>query len=825
VASGGGGEASSPKRKKTKQRRVGSRSQGDYVRVVEVQGRWLRLAPTEKARRDPPLALGDLVMVSTGQYRGERGEIARKLDEDTREFGVKLKGYTGTGSFHISELKRDGAAAGSKKLREAARKKKADEARQKRSARQKKRDEKAQQKAVMRQYYGDSYADFMSSSEEESDSEDDSEDDDESIADDADEVSSDDDDDYDESYRGPLWIAMTELGARRRKKHEPATAAPPLLLMPVPIRDMGSLKTGVEKEEADLYDRPFEPRIEGSASSEEASSSSTATGLDGMDEIEDEEEGAPSVDDPEHVEVAPSTLASPLLSATNAPVSTTSSTRAEASHAAAADVTDGEDAGAIPVGTSVVLQGLKTEEYNGRKGVIITKSNKDGRYGIRLDPLRSEEDGSVRSGSDKKLLLKPENITVCGGSSVTGGASASSSEASEQPANNAIATCMSQKERDEVERAARVLNVRLDAIGLGPLVAQPVAMMPQSIDQDSSREVLNALLRAADRDNNPQSSLSSGAAQRMQSEAVVEAKKAHSILKKAVKTASAAAATAVAAAPPAPNAGGDGSSPLPPPPPTGVETGVGSSSSAWKSLCYGMAPHLAVEKGFLGERAGAAALLATDVSSFDRIQGGLAALESLLADEQARLVRERAEWTGGGMVGGKLPVWRLEQAEKASATSVFEDFGADDEDGLATGGSSADDCLRLRLTIVRALLRCHRDADAASAAESSAQIHPQSAAALLWHGRCLLRSGQRTEGLRKLSNCVALGPEGGAGGAWAYKEAATRLRALRRALKGEIRAKDAYERAKFSEAADVYSEMMKEYEGQASDDKVRVHIN
>ena len=104
------------------------------------------------------------------------------------------------------------------------------------------------------------------------------------------------------------------------------------------------------------------------------------------------------------------------------------------------------------------------------------------------------------------------------------------------------------------------------------------------------------------------------------------------------------------------------------------------------------------------------------------------------------------------MVGGKLPVWRLEQAEKASATSVFEDFGADDEDGLATGGSSADDCLRLRLTIVRALLRCHRDADAASAAESSAQIHPQSAAALLWHGRCLLRSGQRTEGLRKLSN-------------------------------------------------------------------------
>ena len=128
------GGMSSTKRKLIKQRKIGYRSEGDFVRVVEMRGCWLRLAETEKARREPPLALNDSVMVISGQYRGERGDIVRKLDPDTREFGGNSKG-TQARSFHISELKRNGPAPGSKRAREAIRAREAAEERKKRQAR------------------------------------------------------------------------------------------------------------------------------------------------------------------------------------------------------------------------------------------------------------------------------------------------------------------------------------------------------------------------------------------------------------------------------------------------------------------------------------------------------------------------------------------------------------------------------------------------------------------------------------------------------------------------------------------------------------------
>lgn len=40
------------------------------------------------------------------RYKGERGVVAKDLD-DKRELGVKLKGYTGTGTFHVTECKRE----------------------------------------------------------------------------------------------------------------------------------------------------------------------------------------------------------------------------------------------------------------------------------------------------------------------------------------------------------------------------------------------------------------------------------------------------------------------------------------------------------------------------------------------------------------------------------------------------------------------------------------------------------------------------------------------------------------------------------------------
>ena len=42
--------------------------------------------------------------------QGERGVVAKGLD-DKREVGVKLKGYTGTGTFHVTEVKREAKAA------------------------------------------------------------------------------------------------------------------------------------------------------------------------------------------------------------------------------------------------------------------------------------------------------------------------------------------------------------------------------------------------------------------------------------------------------------------------------------------------------------------------------------------------------------------------------------------------------------------------------------------------------------------------------------------------------------------------------------------
>lgn len=38
-----------------------------------------------------------------GPYKGERGEVTRELD-DMREYGARLVGYSGEGSFHESEL-------------------------------------------------------------------------------------------------------------------------------------------------------------------------------------------------------------------------------------------------------------------------------------------------------------------------------------------------------------------------------------------------------------------------------------------------------------------------------------------------------------------------------------------------------------------------------------------------------------------------------------------------------------------------------------------------------------------------------------------------
>ena len=197
-----------------------------------------------------------------------------------------------------------------------------------------------------------------------------------------------------------------------------------------------------------------------------------------------------------------------------------------------------ENDDAIPVGSSVVLRWLKTEEYNGARRVVITKCNMDGRYGVRLDPLRSTDGDMVQAGSDKKLLLKADNLAL--GENMSTGTTdttlASNSAANDdllQQSSSAAATCLDEEEQRQVQRAARVLNVRLDAIGLGALLpAEEKLFSTQFVNQKNSHDVLNALLRAASRDNKTISSISTGSALKLQSDALIEAKKAHRFSRK-----------------------------------------------------------------------------------------------------------------------------------------------------------------------------------------------------------------------------------------------------------------------------------------------------
>lgn len=83
--------------------------------------------------------------------------------------------------------------------------------------------------------------------------------------------------------------------------------------------------------------------------------------------------------------------------------------------------------------------------------------------------------------------------------------------------------------------------------------------------------------------------------------------------------------------------------------------------------------------------------------------------------------------------------------------------------------------LRLRLTIVRALLAARRDASALAEVEAATRANPAAAAALLWVGRIRLRRGHRKEGLDALK--MAVEGHKGVDGEWGQIGATVRLRA------------------------------------------------
>jgi len=184
-------------------------------------------------------------------------------------------------------------------------------------------------------------------------------------------------------------------------------------------------------------------------------------------------------------------------------------------------------------------------------------------------------------------------------------------------------------------------------------------------------------------------------------------------------------------------------------------------------------PHVLVENGLLGTRAAHAATNAASQQSIKSSEAGIAGLRQVLSDEHRRLARE------AGLA------WPLPAACKSP--------------------SEGSDALRLRLTLVRALLCSRQEAQAALEAEACVRRHPHGAASLLWAGRCLLRIGRREHGRKYLSMAEQSGGSG-ADGSWGLQGATMRLQALAKVERCKLAAEDAYGYGDFQTAAARYGE-------------------
>eukprot|EP01062_Namystynia_karyoxenos_P007276 TRINITY_DN12559_c0_g1_i1.p2 TRINITY_DN12559_c0_g1~~TRINITY_DN12559_c0_g1_i1.p2 ORF type:complete len:936 (+),score=296.76 TRINITY_DN12559_c0_g1_i1:116-2809(+) len=201
-----------------------------------------------------------------------------------------------------------------------------------------------------------------------------------------------------------------------------------------------------------------------------------------------------------------------------------------------------------------------------------------------------------------------------------------------------------------------------------------------------------------------------------------------------------------------------------------------------------LAPHTALEAGELGSRAAGAARQASSTTSVDDVERGVRLLSEVLADEQRRLSRVGSA-SGPG------------------------------------GGAEGEDALRIRLTMVRALLRARRDDDALRMAEAAVKQHPGAAAAQLWHGRCLLRVGERAEGVAALTRAAGVGPAAGVDARWAHADATKRLRNARRSERCKLRGDDEYGCGRFAEAARLYGEAISKAESDDKWGRASMHAN
>ena len=178
----------------------------------------------------------------------------------------------------------------------------------------------------------------------------------------------------------------------------------PALLIAVEDHELPSVEVVEEAEEADKYDRPFEPRLEdGDAEAAAAAADVTAKDEAALAEIEAALKAAEGA-----TAAAPSLPPSPLTA-------DAASAGAAASATAAAEEEEEEEwdpasGSPVPVGMDVALHGLSKASFNGLVGTVITTPNEEGRQGVRLESTGK----SILVKSDKMKPHIRSKSMVCG---------------------------------------------------------------------------------------------------------------------------------------------------------------------------------------------------------------------------------------------------------------------------------------------------------------------------------------------------------------------------------------------------------------------------
>jgi len=145
----------------------------------------------------------------------------------------------------------------------------------------------------------------------------------------------------------------------------------------------------VERGEAELFDKPFEPRIEAEDADHGEALAAATTDAVATESSEADEAEAASASAALAVAAVASGTAVSLVGPAASGADLVAVTLEAAAAAKKAEATAAAVPAGVPVGSTVELRGLSSVKYNGKRGVVLTPRNADGRQGVRIIPVRS----------------------------------------------------------------------------------------------------------------------------------------------------------------------------------------------------------------------------------------------------------------------------------------------------------------------------------------------------------------------------------------------------------------------------------------------------